>query len=264
MEVFKNNWISIYRKKCFGAVKLSKSGYFDERPQLVFTLNSLFGLLGIIFSILILNFWFFLISFIILIIPFRYYQYEYFISLPFKTGINDAGMNSKSFGFYFYGEGVNCADNIVFLYKKKTKFIYFPWAYEWFRTSCLRKDGDWESEQKNIKKDGKIIRKDFYETEKWESILFSETHDYTYMLNSGHIQKRMATIKVEEREWRMRWLMWTNFRNKKRRVIDVDFSDEVGERSGSYKGGTLGCSYEMLKNETPLECLRRMERERKF
>jgi hypothetical protein len=264
MKVFENNWISIYREKCFGTIKLEESGYFDERPQLIFTLNSLFGLLGIIFSILILNFWTFLISFIVLIIPFRYYQYEFFIKLPFKTGINDAGMNNKRFGFYFYGEGLNCADNIVFLYKKKTKFIYFPWSYEWFRTSYLRKDGTWENEQKNIKKDGKIIRKNFYEDEKWESILFSESYDYTYFLENGDMQKRMAKIQVIEREWRMKWFMWTNFKNKKRKVIDVEFSDEVGERSGSYKGGTVGCSYEMKKGESPLDCLRRMENERKF
>jgi hypothetical protein len=264
MKVFEKNWISIYKEKCFGSFKLEMSGYFDERPQLIFTLNCLLGLLGIFTSIIILNFWTFLFSFIFLIIPFKIYQYHFFIHLPFKTGTYDAGMNNKRFGFYFYGEGLEFSDNIVLLYKKKTKSIYFPWAYEWFRTSCLRKDGTWESEQVNVRKNGKIIRKDFYDTTKWESVLFSETHDYTYVLNNGHIQKRMATIKVEEREWRMKWLMWTSFKNKKRRVIDVDFSDEVGEGSGSYKGGTLGCSYEMLKNETPLECLRRMERERKF
>jgi hypothetical protein len=41
-------------------------------------------------------------------------------------------------------------------------------------------------------------------------------------------------------------------------------SKECGERKGSWKGGTLGCSYELLPNETPLDCLKRMEKERKF
>jgi hypothetical protein len=262
MKVFENNWISIYREKCFGTIKLEESGYFDERPQLIFTLNNLLGFLGILFSIFLFNIWSFLFAFILFIFPLNYYQF--FINMPIKTGKNDAGMNCKRFGFYYYGEGLKFPDNIVFLYKKKTKFIYFPWAYEWFRTSYLRKDGTWENEQKNIKKDGKIIRKDFYEDEKWESILFSESYDYTYFLDNGDIQKRMAKIQVIEREWRMKWFMWTSFKNKKRRVIDVDFSDEVGEKSGSYKGGTVGCSYEMKKGESPLECLRRMEKERKF
>jgi hypothetical protein len=39
---------------------------------------------------------------------------------------------------------------------------------------------------------------------------------------------------------------------------------EAGKRKGSWKGGTLGCGYELKKNETPLECLRRMESEREF
>ena len=46
--------------------------------------------------------------------------------------------------------------------------------------------------------------------------------------------------------------------------MSVNFSDEVGERSGSWKGGTLGCGYDLLKNETMEQCLRRMEKERKF
>ncbi len=42
------------------------------------------------------------------------------------------------------------------------------------------------------------------------------------------------------------------------------YTGEVGERTNTYKGGTLGCGYNMLPNETPLETLRRMEKERKF
>jgi hypothetical protein len=43
-----------------------------------------------------------------------------------------------------------------------------------------------------------------------------------------------------------------------------DRVDEVGEEAGSWKGGVLGCGYTLLPNETPLQCLRRMEKERKF
>jgi hypothetical protein len=57
--------------------------------------------------------------------------------------------------------------------------------------------------------------------------------------------------------------MWSNLFNRIRTTIGVEFNDEVGERSGSWKGGTLGCGYEILPNETPLMCLRRMEKERK-
>lgn len=87
-----------------------------------------------------------------------------------------------------------------------------------------------------------------------------ETHPYVYTLRSGKVQNRQATIKVETRRWQ-RW--WLPFRRVSR-TIDVRFDDEVGERTGSWKGGCIGCSYEMLPNESPLDTLRRMERERKF
>lgn len=88
-----------------------------------------------------------------------------------------------------------------------------------------------------------------------------QTADYTYTLESGEVQHRTATIVADEREWR-RAFWWP--RKMVRRSIDVTFNDEVGERTGSWKGGTIGCGYELLPNETPLACLRRMERERKF
>jgi len=87
-----------------------------------------------------------------------------------------------------------------------------------------------------------------------------ESHQYKYKLRSGKVQERTATIKAESRLWYRPWLPF----RKLSRYIDISFSDEVGERSGSWKGGVLGCSYEMLKNETPLDTLRRMERERNF
>lgn len=87
-----------------------------------------------------------------------------------------------------------------------------------------------------------------------------ETHPYRYVLRSGKVQERTATIKSETRRWTRPWLP----RVMLRKTIDVEFSDEVGERSGSWKGGTIGCGYDMLPDESPAEALRRMEQERKF
>lgn len=58
--------------------------------------------------------------------------------------------------------------------------------------------------------------------------------------------------------------VWTTLFNRVIRSIDVEFDGEVGERTGSWKGGTIGCEYELRPNETPYECLKRMEQERKF
>lgn len=134
--------------------------------------------------------------------------------------------------------------------------FYAPWSWQWVRTSNLKKNGAWEHEVKGE-------RKDFYK-DTWKGILWSETYPYRYVLKSGEVQDRLATVKVEEMEWRWHWFKWLGFPKKVRTSIGIQFNDEVGERTGSWKGGTIGCSYELLANETPLESLRRMEKTRVF
>lgn len=90
---------------------------------------------------------------------------------------------------------------------------------------------------------------------------YTESHSYKYTLRSGQIQERTATCTIEKRKWHRKWFP---FLKRTSQVIDIEFSDEVGERSGSWKGGTIGCSYEMESNDTIKSCLRRMESERKF
>lgn len=87
-----------------------------------------------------------------------------------------------------------------------------------------------------------------------------ESHPYRYTLRSGEAQDRTATIKPERRLWTRPWFPW----RRESRYIDIEFSDEVGERSGSWKGGVLGCGFDMLPGERPVDCLRRMETERSF
>lgn len=93
---------------------------------------------------------------------------------------------------------------------------------------------------------------------------YTETHPYTYVLRSGKVQECTATISKRRHvlTWRafkrIGWPRWN------RESIDVQFSDEVGERSGSWKGGCIGCDYDLRPDETMLQALRRMEAERKF
>jgi hypothetical protein len=123
----------------------------------------------------------------------------------------------------------------------------------WIRTSILLKDGTWEHETtKN--------RKGFYNDE-WKQKQKSWNYDYIDSYDGEIIP---TTIYVEEREWRPKWLTWTKLFNIINRSIDVHFSKECGKRKGSWKGGTLGCGYTLLPGEKPLECLKRMEKERNF
>lgn len=95
---------------------------------------------------------------------------------------------------------------------------------------------------------------------KHEILSEPEKHQYIYFLRSGEAQHRIATINAESRTW---WRPWPPFWRRSR-SIHVEFNDEVGERTGSWKGGTIWCGYKMQFGEAPSDTLRRMERERKF
>ena len=58
-----------------------------------------------------------------------------------------------------------------------------------------------------------------------------------------------AQKKSEEREWYVGW---------------PDWKFEISYQDCGYEGGCLSCSYDLLPNETPEECIRRMEKERSF
>lgn len=217
-----NDWIIFYFRRHF-ELSYSVCGYFDNRPEINISL------------------FFFMLT----------------TKLPFWNKWTDEcdaptwgiAYHNKKFWIYRGGKGNMNGGS-------KWWTFTMPWTYEWVRTSCLRKDGTWETEIRGN-------NKHFWD-EKWVDVLWSETYPYTYVLKSGELQHRLAKVRVEEREWRQKWLKWTKLFNKVSKSITVDFNDEVGERTGSWKGGTLGCGYTMLHGELPEQTLRRMERERKF
>jgi hypothetical protein len=137
---------------------------------------------------------------------------------------------------------------------RKNKFLYYPWSWSFYK--------HWELAQGYRKNDA--IWVEIPRGLPSGTIAKKSIAPYGYTLKNGTVQERNATFYVERREWRMRWLMWLPWPRMVQTCIDVTFSDEVGERSGSWKGGTTGCSYEMKKGELPLDTLRRMESERIF
>lgn len=70
-----------------------------------------------------------------------------------------------------------------------------------------------------------------------------------------------ATTKIEEREWLFGegWFRWLSLfrRPKVSRSLDLRFSGETGRRKGSWKGGTLGHSTDMLPGELHEAAFRR-------
>ncbi len=135
---------------------------------------------------------------------------------------------------------------------KGVSWNFNPFDWRHMRHSVRCADGSWEPYVGSWERDKAADHR--------ENFLFP----YRYVLKSGEVQERTATVYVSQMEWRPRCLKWTRLFAKIRTSIDVAFSDEVGERTGSWKGGTIGCGWDLLPNETPEQALRRMESARVF
>jgi hypothetical protein len=134
---------------------------------------------------------------------------------------------------------------------RHTKVLTMPWR-NWVQSAhdVLRADGSWApyaATWRDEEPDGRHIEK----------------HPYRYVLRSGEVQNREASIYVERRTRKLKALRWLPF-GRTSHSIDVAFSEEVGERTGSWKGGCVGCGYTLRPGETPREALYRMQEERKF
>lgn len=74
-------------------------------------------------------------------------------------------------------------------------------------------------------------------------------------------QRITATTHIEEREWRFGegWFKWLSLFRRPiiRRSLDIKFSSEVGPDKGSWKGGTIGHSIDMLPGELHEAAFRR-------
>jgi hypothetical protein len=236
------NWISFYPTRNKGTgfyLTYENNGYFDPRPQINTNLTTLLSLM-----IPFISLWLIPISLILCFFSWG----SLYIHLPFDTGRGDTA-ESKTYGLMFYHPDSGFPTEFWVRGFNKLSFD-FPWGYKFLKREVLHKTG-WRKENKGD---------DFWDKEKWKNEIVLETHPYTYILNSGKSQERLATVYQEKRYWKR----WFGLQIKCRHCLEIEFNEEVGERSGSWKGGCVGCSYEFKSGETTLECLKRMEKERKF
>lgn len=84
---------------------------------------------------------------------------------------------------------------------------------------------------------------------------------YTYVRNNGERQERVATVHVERMGHGYRWLRYPFH---VRTSIWVSLNGEIGESTGSWKGGTTGFGTTLRRGERVIDALRRMENERRF
>jgi hypothetical protein len=179
---------------------------------------------------------------------------KFYIHLPFLPRREPKGM-LDSWGFSWSWDSDNRGTDIHFRWGSHTKIIYLPWEYVHVRSDMLCDDGIWRTQ---------ISYYDWHEGDARPAL---EAYDYKYVCHDGIVQDDItAVISIEEMEWRWKLAKWLRlpWPRRIRRLIEVTFNKEVGERRGSWKGGVTGCGYEMRPNEMPADTLHRMRRDRRF
>lgn len=184
------------------------------------------------------------------------------IKLPFKTKLPE-GCSLPRYGFTLY------ENSIMFYtggkYDKDWGQVTFGGCHVWYIPFFSYKfEGHWIKDKNNqwVLMDNKLAKinsKSAWDFRQEDALLYES--DFEYELNSGEIQHRIAKYTHEKRQWGRKWFPFLKMTHE---VIDVNFNDEVGERSGSWKGGTVGCTYEIKPSETPEHCFSRMIVERTF
>ena len=150
--------------------------------------------------------------------------------------------------FPVYGLGYHDS-GLWWNWENKSWVFYMPWDWKFYSSDVRNEAGEWVP---------------YISPHNGDDGRYKEVHTFLYKLKNGKIQECQATIYAERREWRWRWLSKLPFPRKVRQSINITFSEEVGEGSGSWKGGVLGCGYDMLPGESMFQTLFRMEKEREL
>lgn len=138
----------------------------------------------------------------------------------------------------------------------KSKLRFLPWK-QWrhVRYSLYDRAGElfWEQRQKTDIR-GMAAFTDQYEAKK-------ACPSVSFLIRDYDGQVLTARTVIDEREWKRgeKWCSWLSwfYPAKLRRRLEIDFSDEVGHEKGSWKGGLMGTSIDMLPGELHESAMRR-------
>lgn len=188
---------------------------------------------------------------------------EIYISIPPKwfKGEEYSSQDIR-YGFTFFERQVHIHAG------ERTKVINLPWSWEIVRHDLLFANGslyhrnDFSTSPEHRKYMFQIIHEQGIPALKALGVI--EQYPYKYTLRNGDVQRTIATVYGEEREWRWKWFKWLPLIKRVQRTISVDFKNEIGEGVDTWKGGTLGCGWEWPKSLTMHEALLDMEKNRKF
>lgn len=167
--------------------------------------------------------------------------YFYMPWMPAKICFTTEEQEAEERGFTYFDKSF-----LVYL-KSGCKVLHLPFVNHIFEYRKVWNGSEWIEPEGYLPKpdDNRLV----------------ETHSYIYIREDGSVQNVNATVCMLLRRWHRKWLP---FLKLEKITLEVLFDSEVGERTGTWKGGVIGCDYEMKKGESMEQCLRRMERERKL
>ncbi len=138
---------------------------------------------------------------------------------------------------------------------EKRKSWHFPWS-EWtiVRRSLFHGDGTHHFTENFVKGRSVVDWKEMSEIKKKIVKQTVDIMDYDGT-------RLVAMLHIDELEWvrgvrSFAWLKYI-FKPKIRRSLQIEFSEEVGNRKGSWKGGLMGTSIDMLPGEDSFQAFRR-------
>jgi hypothetical protein len=167
-------------------------------------------------------------------------------------------ISPREFGFCFsdghisINYGPQTHDSVT----TKTKLWFLPWK-QWrnVRYSLYDRNGDlfWEQRQRRD-----IRGMEAYGAQGAAKRLCSTA---SFLIRDHDGEEITACTRIKEREWRrgegyFRWLSMF-CRPQVTRLLSISFSAEVGLEKGSWKGGIVGTSIEMLPGELHESAMRR-------
>lgn len=192
--------------------------------------------------------------------------FSFFLVVPhvYRCRESRTGIGIHNGGFWFYPFTDQHESRRDHPWWKKSYCWRFPWDFEHHLTEILKPLSGVDSASWPVvwnDRGGQFM--DAWDERKAAEDSVSQVWDYFYTLKRGEVQKCRATIHVRRSTWRARWYPIIPS-VKVCTSLDIQFSAEVGEETGSWKGGCVGCGYDMLPGEMPFDTLRRMEVERRF
>lgn len=187
--------------------------------------------------------------------------HQFFVHIPWwkvPEGINRWDDDKYRFGFYLYNDyPKKLFHTINIFWCSWSKYISMPWGYECHHTIYEGKNGKRYIEfyDEYRKRNNRAKRYNAKPTDIKDSYDYYRSNDfsweapYEYTTKSGEVQRTIGRYHIEEREWRQRWLYWCKLFCHRRRCVDIELMDEMGEKVGTWKGGVMSFGADMLPGE---------------